>query len=272
MKCGTSSLFAQLSNHPDISGSRIKEPEFFARDSQFNKGLDWYWGLFGDQGRIALEASTAYTKHPMYPEAPERIRRHVPNAKLIYVIRNPLRRIESHARHSAAHRDPSSEYGFDAGIPEHFVNVSSYACQLDRYRWYHERDQLLIVPFEELIHESSATLQRIAKFLGVSAEPLLMELSHKNSSDSKQVRKTPAPILRQLASLDVVQSIYRRLLPLSVRKRIFPLLMTEVEVEGRFELTGDEKKQVVDQLRGDLTRLRDEYGVDVESLWKLRLE
>ena len=59
-KAGTTSLFALLERHPDIFMSTPKEPEFFARDDLYSKGLESYADLFEQAlpGQILGEAST----------------------------------------------------------------------------------------------------------------------------------------------------------------------------------------------------------------------
>src|SRR5438552_358541 len=99
MKCGTTSLFSYLKQHPRIAGCETKEPDFFS--IHWSRGLDWYQGLWRpvQAGEIALEASTSYTKLPDHPEVVERMLSTPWTFKLIYVVRDPLERIESHYNH-----------------------------------------------------------------------------------------------------------------------------------------------------------------------------
>ncbi|NER51570.1 MAG: hypothetical protein F6J92_33995, partial [Symploca sp. SIO1A3] len=102
MKCGTTSLFYYLSEHPQITAAKDKEPHFFSYDSNFAKGMSCYQALWDWQPEhlIALEASSTYTMHPKYLDVPERIAQ-VKDAefRFIYVMRHPFARIESHIRH-----------------------------------------------------------------------------------------------------------------------------------------------------------------------------
>ena len=43
-KCGTTSLFHMLSQHPELSPCNTKEPHFFS--IKYTNGLDWYNNLF----------------------------------------------------------------------------------------------------------------------------------------------------------------------------------------------------------------------------------
>src|SRR5687767_556056 len=104
MKSGTTTLFDYLSNHPQIAPCANKEPGFFAFDEFFDRGFSWYEEQFNfDSSRhsYAMEASTDYTKFPYCNSTLEKLAASQPRQfKLIYIMRNPIRRIESHARHT----------------------------------------------------------------------------------------------------------------------------------------------------------------------------
>jgi len=73
----------------------LKEPGMFA-DSLDEQRWYWYESLFvkGKDKTAIGEASTAYTYNSSF-SAP-RIAKHLPDAKLIYITRDPLMRMESH--------------------------------------------------------------------------------------------------------------------------------------------------------------------------------
>jgi hypothetical protein len=104
MKSGTTTLFDLLARHPAIAPARNKEPGFFAFEEVFALGFGWYDALFAfdpARHRYGLEGSTDYTKHPFCTGVAERLIASAPRRfRLIYLMRHPLRRIESHARHA----------------------------------------------------------------------------------------------------------------------------------------------------------------------------
>lgn len=91
MKCGTSSLHYYLSLHPQISMSEPKELSFFAEN--WPRGRDWYEAHFPEDLPIRGESSPNYMKHPAFPGVPERMVSLVPDAKLVYLVRDPIARI-----------------------------------------------------------------------------------------------------------------------------------------------------------------------------------
>ena len=92
-KSGTTTLFAMLGTHPQLTRPTDKEVHYFSL--HYERGEAWYRRHF--KGEIAFEASPYYIFHPA---APERIRATIPNAKLIAILRDPVQRSISHYFHS----------------------------------------------------------------------------------------------------------------------------------------------------------------------------
>ena len=101
-KCGTSSLYEYLIQHPSISPAATKEIHFF--DRHFGRGINWYKNNFpfkfqrnlltlNKKNFLTGEATPRYIEHPF---APNRIKSFTPNAKFIILVRNPVDRAYSH--------------------------------------------------------------------------------------------------------------------------------------------------------------------------------
>lgn len=90
-RCGTTSLYTYLAQHPQILTPIKKEMDFFSW--HFERGIDWYLAHFppmppGEQF-LTGEASPSYFDSR---EAPERLYSLFPEAKLIVLLRNPVDR------------------------------------------------------------------------------------------------------------------------------------------------------------------------------------
>ena len=98
MKCGTTSLFQYLQQHPGVSRVYVEEVHFF--DLHYGRGLNWYRAHFPVKGKgeatICGDDSPYYIFHPLVPA---RVREDVPGAKLIALLRNPVDRAYSHYHH-----------------------------------------------------------------------------------------------------------------------------------------------------------------------------
>ena len=278
MKAATTSLFEHLSEHPQVATCRVKEPGFFAFDHLWSNGPDWYfklWDFDPSRHSLALEASTDYTKRPYVPFVPEkmasfdRVR-----FRLIYVLRHPLRRIESQARHAALTKaeighlfEPERNFSFDSCISERAVTFSRYAYQIDAYLQYFGRDDILLLTTEDLQKDPNESLGRVCQFL---------ELEPHSFPDSPQAHNTaqghvrPHPAWMLLASYELPRRIFLRTVPQGLKRRLRKI--GRQKPSGRYRLTPEEEEHVLELLLPDLRRIQDYYGIDIAQKWGVRLE
>jgi hypothetical protein len=175
-KTGTTSLHYYLDQHPQIHMSPTKEPHFFIEPdnvpsyvSHHVKHLDDYEKLFDSTAEARGEASPSYTEYPRYTGAPESIKKLVPAAKFIYVVRDPIDRTLSHYMHHVAvdgeHRSLREALG-DLSDPESpYTCPSLYASQLDRYLNQFPQESILVVDQADLLEDRLTTLREIFAFL-----------------------------------------------------------------------------------------------------------
>lgn len=169
MKAGTTALYRQLLEHPQIGMSRSKEPNFFVEQKNWQLGQDWYESQFDSTRAVTGEVSPAYTKHDIFPGVPKRISRYQPATKLIFIARDPVERFISHYRHAVVlgHTDvkPAELLGSRNG--QHMLETSRYAAQLDRYLEYFPQDQIYVADFAELTNHPQQAINKILLFLDV---------------------------------------------------------------------------------------------------------
>jgi len=195
MKAGTSSLHEQLRLRSGIFMSMPKEPNFFSDDEHFARGLDWYASLFAGAGprQICGESSTHYTKVPTYPRTVERMRRLLPRARFVYVLRHPIERMISQYIHEWSQREIRGPLERALLREERFVAYSSYARQLEPYLDAYGQDRILLVAFERLVAHPEIELARVCRFLGdPSPEPPTwsLQVAPKNVSGDR-MRRSP---------------------------------------------------------------------------------
>ena len=102
-KCGTTALHLTLECHPQVAASNPKEPYFFSDLSKFNQGEDWYRNIFSfrPKHKIGLDSSTHYSMYPAYTGVPKRMKETGWNFRFLYVLRDPVQRIQSFYLHLA---------------------------------------------------------------------------------------------------------------------------------------------------------------------------
>jgi hypothetical protein len=170
-KCGTTSLHFYLDQHPQISMSRVKEPCVFSSPLYWPR-LDSYDGLFDQRAVRRGESSTSYTRYPVEGDAAPRIHHAFPDAKLIYLVRDPVERITSeYIQHAdgGVERRSIDEALKDFEDPRNFyVCGSRYAMQVTRYLEYFDASSLLVLDQSELREMRAETLREVFAFLDVN--------------------------------------------------------------------------------------------------------
>jgi hypothetical protein len=191
MKSGTTSLHKYLDLHPHISMSARKELHFF--DENWERGVDWYRTHFDEAAPVRGESCPNYTKFPQHRGVAERIHHVVPEAKLIYLVRDPIERVVSHYVDSCAFGRINVSFvdALATEHGEHMLNCSRYALQLEQYTPYFDRERVLIVEAEALRDRREATLNRVFAFLGLDPELREDEVAATlNSSETMTLKTT----------------------------------------------------------------------------------
>ena len=216
-RSGTTSLYEYLNAHPQVFMTPVKEPEFFsaacfdgvrqttpghgagsleedaALTPELHAELARYLALFeraGDE-KVRGEASTGYLAHPT---AAKHLHRHIPDAKLITILRDPADRVHSHMVHT---RRIIAEQGqvpvtIEAGRPlaeelcevvdaalrhgsrppaatvaEVWLRTGFYFEHLSRFRSLFAEGQLMVILFDDLARDPQAVMAGVFRFLGV---------------------------------------------------------------------------------------------------------
>jgi len=172
MKCGTTSLYRHLGKHPEIGLSKDKETDFFLSQNNFSRGLDWYASQFRGEAasaRIIGEASPNYSKRNEFPGVAERIFRTLPDARLIYMVRDPVERFVSqylhHANAGEVFVDPQRILHSTAG--RHYLDCSRYHRQMSEYLRFFPRERVLVLCLDELRDDPQTLLHQVFAFLQV---------------------------------------------------------------------------------------------------------
>jgi Sulfotransferase family len=179
MKSGTSSVHRYLGQHPAVFTSTPKELDFFTRNYQ--RGPDWYMRKF--RGAVSGETSPNYMKLHRWPRTPARIRKHVPDARLLCVLRNPIDRVLSHYLHNVWRGRESRPFSAVVESDSNFMMTSRYGWQLERYLAHFPADRLMLVTTEELGQWPDRTMRRILRFLGVD-DTIALDTSERHNATS----------------------------------------------------------------------------------------
>lgn len=261
-KAGTTSLANFLNGHPDISLSSNKESNFFDTNHN-NRALttEAYHDQFNKECSHWLDASTSYTSYPICDKnTAQRIYDYNPDAKLIYIVRQPLERIISHYKMSYERGDLSGS--LNEALVNHplLIACSQYYSQIQRYLKFFPLENILIMESDNL---NELGINKLLKsFLSLTNE-FTTEVGMDNSAnqDYRMPRK-----LDNILRSDFLSSI-KRLLPEAfirvLKKRFFTIRNTKMDLE----LDDHSRKLLSEKLSSEMANLQKLVQFDISD-WK----
>jgi hypothetical protein len=209
MKCGTTALHYLLDRHPDVAMASGKELNFFfglatspgdGTGSTWHRGLEWYASQFDHRAVIRGESSPGYTS-PDHPETPERMAAIVPDARLAYLVRDPIDRAISQYRHHRAERTetrPASEALLDP--LSQYVARGRYFERLAPFLRSYRREQIVIISQEDLLRDTDHVLGRVCEFLDLDRPAPPVEPRRQWNASQGAPVDLPRTIREQLAA------------------------------------------------------------------------
>jgi len=198
-RCGSTSLYNYLIEHPGILPGLMKEVHFF--DNHYKKGVNWYRSFFprstsmrnqdnNHQQRFITGEATPY--YLFYPHAPRRIHTTIPDIKLIILLRNPVERAYSHYQHEvrlgvenltfaeAIEREKldmpdeaakilrDENYRSFSHQNYSYLSRGIYIEQLELWNRYFSMDSVLVLKSEDLFTNPGKAVEQTCDFLGVT--------------------------------------------------------------------------------------------------------
>lgn len=306
-RSGTTSLYEYLRAHPDIYMSPVKEPDFFAypsldavhrpdpniavapeeearRKAALEADMTAYVALFegANAQKRRGEASALYLGHPT---APEHIRRYIPDAKLIAILRNPSERIHSHYIHdqriraeygNTTNKKKEEHHDFHAVVerafregfsepatnaPEVWVRSGFYYKNLTRFRSFFPQAQLKIFLYEDLVRDANTLMADIFRFLDVDDSFVLPTTEAFNASVVPRNRR----LFRFFTTRNPVMQFARALAPAGIRAAAMRT-RNRVLADSKPTLDPELSRKLISIYRDDIQQLQTLLNRDL-STW-----
>jgi len=264
-KCGTSSLHDYLRQHPDIFTTLVKEPHFFSRDEEYEKGIDYYLDThFKGAEAFVVRGETSPSYLLEYMRVPPRIKEHadVEATKFLVLLRDPVARAWSHYQHMARLEFEDEPFERALALEEERMQQDSapwcgyfrdglYAGQLAAWFAAFPRERFLVLFTQDLQANPAKVLAEVCRFLEISDGFEFRADYRRNTGGRTRSRL----VLRLLTRPNPLKTLAKVLLPgplaVPVRMRLSEL-----------NVTGSPPK--LDPALA--ARLRRDYGEDIEAL------
>ncbi len=296
-KCGTTSMYDYLRQHPQIFMSPRKEPFFFATDLDSGSEQD---GLIFERSEVEYrrlfagardepvvgEASTCYLNSRVAAPA---IRRFAPDARILIMLRDPVEMVQSHHAHSLVAGSENIEDLAEALAAEPdrregrlippgswytksllYREVCTFSPQVRRFLDAFPREQIHFVIFDDLRADPVGVVRGVYRFLGVDPEfrPTL-----EVANPHKTVRSRA---LRSFLRSTFLHRWGKRLIPAAVLHALRPLIQALYHLNWRVEPRRPVDPALLEQLRRDfapdIAELSRLIGRDLVTRWSGRRE
>jgi len=201
-KCGTTSLDHYLAQHPEIHMSPIKEPRFFIelrpdrqyRGDNYIGDREEYERLFDSGAEVRGDNTPSYSMYPFHEGVPARIHALVPDAKIVYLVGDPVKRVVAQWMQGVAFGSQQRTLtdaleGLDR--PEHpLVCPGRYATQVEQYLQFFPAERIRVVDQDVLRADRRTALRDVFTFLEVDRDYWSpeFEVARNVAKDHRQVR------------------------------------------------------------------------------------
>jgi len=256
-RCGTTSLYNYLNNHPKLYLPFIKETNFFHKD--YDKGLEYYMSeYYSDKKKdqIGVDISPKYLYDP---DVPRRVYESIPDAKVVIILRNPIERAWS--EFVSAKRLGNDKRDFQQALIEELKKIeqgdvdkslisqgylyrSLYDDHLQRIYSHFKKEQVYIFDFEDLKKDINKFMRNFCNRLEISFVDGLV--ANKKIYNSSHVEAKFSFIEKILWKKSGIASTIRELAKIMVPRRLRPKI---VEFLRKKNLRNSQKKEIPDHAR-----------------------
>lgn len=189
-RCATTWIYECLTEHPNVYMSKIKQIHFF--DLNYSKGINYYETFFNDADkntyRAIGEASPSYLASP---ECAKRIKKNLPDSKIIAILRNPVERAFSQYVIFKENYDKiACSFEEAVKVKPALIDDGVYFKHLKRYYQFFDEKQILILLYDDLIYDQNMFIKKIYKFIDVYPDFIPSALNKKiNTKVFPKLRK-----------------------------------------------------------------------------------
>jgi len=258
MKSGTTDLARKLAHHSSVCFCDKKEPHFFNSRDDWESELEEYHSYFRPTpGQICGEGSTSYSDLATYPKVVERLHSYNPQLKLIYLVRHPIRRIQSQYAHRLMNGDAEPDINLEfENRGWRYLSQSSYGTTLKTYQEAFGQGQVLPILFESYITDMGGGVDRVCDFLEIPREDLMHITARNTTVGSNRSRWSPVYYVDRILAYS----------PRSVRRRFGRKV--SLKLREKPKLPADVVGDLWTELEPEIRLFEEVSGMDT-SIWRV---
>jgi hypothetical protein len=200
MKAGTTTLYRDVITHPDIAMPEQKEPETLVRFTSLDDIRRDYTKLFhkAPEGSVKGEASTAYTKRPVYTGAAERARSLCDGRlRIVYIRRDPVDRIISHYKHERQHRRIDVPFSRALREVPELIDFSRYDWQIAPWKECFGEDQVLEIDLAAYSADRVGVARQVIAHIGADPDRLPPPNDRLIANSAREMKRIGNPLLNR---------------------------------------------------------------------------
>lgn len=184
-KCGTTTLCNALENHPNVFITQPKEPNYFNKSIHYESSRLEYEELYTNAGVKPLrgEGSVSYTNPNRIHFIPQRIHQLIPDCKIIFMVRHPIRRLESDWKMQIRLDNTTSSFEESLQYDMMLYNHGLYWKTLSYYLKYFKKEQILTIFMEDLHQSFDEEFTKVLNHIGANTNYKATN-THSNSAQS----------------------------------------------------------------------------------------
>jgi hypothetical protein len=188
-KAGTTQLYAYMVKHPRCFGAAEKEVDYFSKRP--DRSVAWYRSRFPLRRRVVRRTGHVIEASPSYlptPSALRQMKKVLPGARVIVLLRDPVSRAFSHYQHKKTRHVESRSFaqvvdeeiratefparlgvalGEGARPMLGYVSRGYYALQLELLLKVYPRNKVIVIDSANLFKDTSAVCNRVFDFMGL---------------------------------------------------------------------------------------------------------
>lgn len=278
-KCGSTTLYHLLDQHPDLYLAPEKEAHFFNADRYYRKGLPAYLENHfrgAEKFPVRGEATPAYF-HRARKVAPRMKATLGGDLRFVIILRDPVRRAWSHYLHQRSYGNESLSFSDALEVEERrwergrswmgYFRDGLYARQFRAWLGHYPRGAFRVVLLDELKRDPAHVVRDVFRFLELDGDvPVETDVERNPASEAR------LPLVGRLLNRPTpVMNLLKRLVPYRLRQRIRDAVnewnRKAMDEDGRPELDADTERQLRIEYREEIERLEGMIDRDLGD-WK----